>query len=46
MPTDMMYLHIIFNTDMFMCVDAERNAIICVNFIHTDIIFNTNLMIY
>ena len=42
----MMYLHIILNNPIFMCVDAEHNSIICVHFVNTYIIFNTNLMIY
>ena len=39
-----MYLHIIFN-NIFTCVDTERNSMIRVNFVHTDIILD-NLLIY
>ena len=39
-----MYLHIIFN-NIFTCVDTERNSMICVNFVHTDIIQDNNLLI-
>ena len=38
-------VHIIFN-NIFMCFDTERNSMIWVNFVHTDMILDNNLLRY